>query len=403
MNNLRLYIFIPLVSIFFFCSSPPKQLEPNMAILAYYVPEEDYRPETLPLDQLTHIIFSFTKVIDGEMKFRNEESGEKLKLLVAQRNNYPNLKIMVACGGWGADGFSDMVYTQENREKFVQSVVHFIKDYDLDGLDIDWEYPTIPAAGTMARPEDKQNFTLLLKSLREALNSLKREQTLTFASPGFKSFYNKIELNEVMKHIDYINLMTYDQRVASAPFAGHHSALGWIKAEDMKNTPALAAIEAEKEETEDTATPYEPESAEMIVDHLMKQGVKPEQMVIGAAFYGRTWQGVPPENNGLYQPTKGPFKNSIAYRDLRNEFETNTNYIRHWDSIAKAPYMYNTLDSIFVTYDDTTSVKLKTEFVLKTKLGGIMFWQLGHDTKEKNSLLKAIYNASKTYQKKAEN
>lgn len=395
MNIIKQYVFIPLLIFLFSCSSPTKQQEYPLSILAYYVPEQDYRPESLPLDQLTHIIFSFTKVIDGEMKFRSEESGEKLRQLVSQRRTHPNLKVMVACGGWGADGFSDMVYTVENRDRFVKSVVQFITDYDLDGLDIDWEYPTIPAAGTMARPEDKQNFTLLMKSLREAMNALKREQTLTFASPGFKSFYQNIELTEVMKYINYINLMTYDQRVASAPFTGHHTALGWIKTEDMKNTPALTAIETKREETEDTATLYEPESAEMIVDYLIKLGVKSEQIVIGAAFYGRTWQGVPPENNGLYQPTNGPFKNAIAYRDLRNEFETNANYKRYWDTSAKAPYMYNNLDSIFITYDDTTSVRLKTEYTLKAKLGGIMFWQLGHDTKEENSLLKAIFDASK--------
>ncbi|NND79717.1 MAG: chitinase, partial [Maribacter sp.] len=150
-------------------------------VMAYYVPEKEYAPEKLPLDQLTHIIFSFTNVIDGEMKFTHDENGEKLMQLVAQRTHHQKLKVMIACGGWGADGFSDMAHTAENRMKFVSSVIEFNKKYDLDGLDIDWEYPAIPAANTGARPEDKQNFTLLMKELRTGLNSLERKQTLTFA------------------------------------------------------------------------------------------------------------------------------------------------------------------------------------------------------------------------------
>jgi len=401
MKVLKYFVLILAISLFCSCSSS-KQGNP-IAIMAYYVPEQDYQPETLPLDQLTHIIFSFTKVIDGEMKFRNEESGAKLKALVAQRKNHPNLKVMVACGGWAADGFSDMVYTAESRAKFVQSVGNFIKDYNLDGIDIDWEYPTIPAGGTKARPEDKENFTRFMKSLREALDTLKRKQTITFATPGYKGQYQNIELNKVMNYVNYINVMTYDQRVASAAFAGHHTALGWIKKDDMKSSPALAAVEAKKEDMAAQGKIYEPESAEMIVDYLIKQGVKPEQIVIGAAFYGRIWKGVPPVNNGLYQPTKGPVRDAVIYKDIRNDYETNANYKRYWDSVAKAPYLYSSVDSVFITYDDTTSVKLKTEFALKEKLGGIMFWQLGHDTKEKNSLLKAIYDTSKEEESTDEN
>ena len=132
----------------------------------------------------------------------------------------------------------------------------------------------------------------------------------------------------------------------------------------------------------------------MIVDYCISKGVNPNQIVIGAAFYGRAWKGVVPVNNGLYQANKGSFSTS-AYSDIRKNYESNKKYKRYWDSIAKSPYLFNITDSIFMTYDDTVSVKLKTEYAIKNKLGGIMFWQLGGDTKEKNSLLNAIYKASK--------
>ncbi len=365
-----------------------------IAVMGYYVPEKDYNPAQLPLDQLTHIIFSFTNVIDGEMKFRHAENGKKLHELVAQRKNHPHLKVMIACGGWGADGFSDMSHTPENRKKFVNSVVAFNKEYQLDGLDMDWEYPAIPAANTGARPEDKQNFTLLMKELREALNTLERDQILTFASAGWKRYYNNVELNEVMKYVDFMNVMTYDQVGGNSPFTGHHTALGRIEEEDIQGTPAWEYLEERKEAMEKRGFTYEPRSAEKIIDFCIENGVKPEQIVIGAAFYGRAWKGVPPENNGLYQPNKGAHIGWSGYSQIRKEFEANNAYKRHWDSVAKAPYLYSAKDSIFISYDDSVSVRLKTEYALKKKLGGIMFWQLGNDTKEDNSLLKAMYDAS---------
>ncbi|SNY94468.1 glycoside hydrolase family 18 protein [Flagellimonas pacifica] len=371
-----------------------KQKERPIVVMGYYVPEKDYRPDQLPLEQLTHIIFSFTKVIDGKMKFKDEQTGEKLRQLVAQRNQHPHLKVMIACGGWGADGFSDVSHTPENRKKFVQSVVEFNKEYQLDGLDVDWEYPAIPAAGTGARPDDKENFTSLMKELREALNTLDREQTLTFASAGWKRYYKNIEIEEVMKHVDYMNVMTYDQIGSNSPFTGHHTALGMIQEKDVRDTPAWKYVEEKRKASKEKRDAYEPQSAEKIVEFCIENGVKPEQIVIGAAFYGRAWKGVPPKNNGLYQFNSGAHIGWSAYYQIRKEFESDENYKRFWDPIAKAPYIYNAKDSIFISYDDSVSVRLKTEYALKKKLGGIMFWQLGNDTKEENSLLKAMYNAS---------
>lgn len=221
-NNygVRLFYFIFFLSLLGLSFAEARKQDPPIVVMAYYVAEKEYNPSALPLHQLTHIIFSFTNVIDGEMKFGNDEAAEKLKQLVAQRTTQPHLKIMIACGGWGADGFSDMAHTAENRRKFVQSVIKFNEEFQLDGLDIDWEYPGIPAAKTMARKEDKQNFTLLMKELREGLNTLDRQQTISFASAGWKPYYKNIEVTEVMKYVDFINVMTYDQIGYTAPVTG---------------------------------------------------------------------------------------------------------------------------------------------------------------------------------------
>ncbi len=368
--------------------------ENPFSIMAYYVAERDYHPEQLPLEKLTHIIFSFTNVIDGEMKFKNKKSAEKLRLLVAQKKNHPHLKVMIACGGWGADGFSDMAHTAENRTRFVNSAIAFIEAYQLDGLDIDWEYPGIPAAGTKHRKEDKQNFTLLMKALREKMNELDRPQTLTFAAAGWKRYYDNIEIREVMKYVDYINVMTYDQIGANSPYTGHHTALGLIRGEDIAKYPYGQFMESRKEAMAKRGYRWEPRSVEKIVSFCLEAGVKREQIVIGGAFYGRAWKGVFPDKNGLYQRNGGSYIGWSAYHQIREKYEGKNGFQRHWDPVAKAPFLFNAADSIFISYDDTASVGLKTKYALDQKLGGIMFWELSNDTKEENSLLDAIYEAA---------
>ncbi|MEP4374875.1 MAG: glycosyl hydrolase family 18 protein, partial [Algoriphagus sp.] len=220
MNTSKLSLFALLLALLS-CSAPEKgedsaqsdsYTNPNPVIMAYYVPERDYQPEKIPVEKLTHIIYSFTKVIDGEMKFSNEEAaGPKLEALVNQKERNPDLKVMIACGGWGADGFSDMALTEESRAKFIKSASEFITKYKLDGMDMDWEYPGISGAGTMARPEDTANFTALMKGLREMLDKFDSPKVLTFASAGWKRYYDFVDMDEVMKYADYTNVMTYDQ------------------------------------------------------------------------------------------------------------------------------------------------------------------------------------------------
>ena len=100
------FFYIAILTIISFSCVSSKEKEDSITVMAYYVPEKDYKPEALPLDQLTHIIFSFTKVIDNEMKFNNNENDIKLKKLVEQRKKHPDLKVMIACGGWGSKGFT---------------------------------------------------------------------------------------------------------------------------------------------------------------------------------------------------------------------------------------------------------------------------------------------------------
>ena len=385
MRTLRSTFYFTVIVILFAGFVIRKSDNPDQInVMGYYMaPRDNYQPQNLPLDKLTHIIFSFTEVIDNEMKFRNFASGEKLTLLVDQKANHPDLKVMIACGGWGGSGgFSDMAATSENRKIFVESAVKFIEEYDLDGLDMDWEYPGMYGAGNPYKPEDRENFTSLMKELRQAMDATGKELVLTFASAGWKNYYNYVELDEVMKYADYMNIMTYDNVGGGTPYTAHHTNLGWVKPEHVKNTPAESI-------TEERGYELDPRSAEKIINFCINKGVDPKQIVIGGAFYGKGWKGVPPDNNGLYQSHIGGIRVG-SYSTIIKEYENKNGYVKHWDPIAKAPYLYNKEKKEFITYEDKESIKLKTEYAIENGLGGIMFWQLRSDA-EKDGLLDAIY------------
>jgi chitinase len=185
-----------------------------------------------------------------------------------------------------------------------------------------------------------------------------------------------------MKYADYMNVMTYDAVGGGTPYTAHHTNLGWVKPEHLKGTPAESIIEERDYK-------LDPRSAEKIISFCIEKGVDPKQIVIGGAFYGKGWKGVPPDNNGLYQSNTGPLRN-VTYSKIVEEYEDKNGYIRYWDPIAKAPYLYNKEKEEFITYEDKTSIKLKTEYAIEHGLGGIMFWQLRSDA-EKDGLLNAIY------------
>ncbi len=376
------YLLVLILPLILF--SGKKETKEPMAVMAYYVPSDNYALESIPFEKLSHIIFSFTEVIDNQMKFKREESSQKLKDLVAYKKQYPDLKVMIACGGWGGcAGFSDMVTDPVLRKGFVQSTVDFINKYDLDGTDMDWEYPGMKGAGNTFRESDTENFTALMKELREAMDATGKNLLLTFASAGWERYYDHVETLEVMKYADYMNIMTYDLAGGGTPFTAHHTNLGWVKEEDVKDTPAYKLA---KERNWN----YKPRSAKSIVDFCIQLGVKPEQIVIGGAFYGRGWKGVAPENNGLYQLNKGIWKGWAQYGNIRDKYENKGGFKRYWDEKAEAPYLYNAKDSLFISYDDPESLTLKTKYAKEIGLGGIMFWQLTNDSKD-YILLDAIH------------
>lgn len=341
------------------------QPQSDFRVIAYYNGNvEDI--DKYPVEKLTHIIYSFAHLNNGRLTIDEIYGDTLIKKMVSLKLRNPKLRVLLSLGGWGGcEPCSDAFSTVEGRALFAKSAKELLQKYHADGVDMDWEYPAIAGyPGHKFCSDDKQNFTALIRELR---NTLGNHYQISFAAGGFRYYLqHSIEWEKVSKMVDFINVMSYDLVNGVSSVTGHHTAL--------------------------YSTPFQKESTDNAVKYLDSIGVPSEKIVIGAAFYARTWENVDSANHGLYQ--NGKFKDFVTAKNFATYFSKTEGYIDYWDSVAQAPYSYNATKRIFGTYDNTRSIEIKTRYALKKKLGGIMFWELSGDVYQ-NGYVDAIDRALK--------
>jgi len=315
-------------------------------------------------EKLTHVNYAFAQVSEADtIGFQNETAPQHLAQLQALKARNPDLKLLVSVGGWGTENFSDAALTDSSRATFARSAVRMVKRYGLDGADIDWEFPGQAVGGIEARPDDKRNFTLLLKTLRRHLDSLsaacgrvgRDRYLLTIASNNDQDFFEHTEMRTVHRYLNFINIMAYDFFTVNSEVTGHHTGLYQSAHPGAPSRTTAAAVER----------------------HL-DAGIPPTKLTLGVAFYGRKWTGVRSERRGLNQP----FERFVGYRSYATLIERYINqrgYTRHWDESAKAPYLWAPDSSTFISYEDPQSLRHKTRFVREAGLGGVMCWEHSND------------------------
>lgn len=337
------------------------QKDKKMKIIAYYTGDDKLINE-YEINKLDQIIFSFCHLKEGKLSVDSAKDSVTIKHLVSLKAKNPQLKIILSLGGWGGcEPCSAAFSTAEGRLTFAKSVKEVSNYFKADGLDLDWEYPAIEGLpGHLFQPVDKTNFTELIKILRSTLG---KKYELSFAAGGFQKYLDEsVEWSKVMPLVNHVNIMSYDLVNGYSKVTGHHTPLY-------------------------STNPNE-ESTNRAVEFLLKQGVPAEKLIIGGAFYSRTWKNVENVNNGLYQP--GEHIEGISFKNFATTYTEANGWKYFWDEKAKAPYWYNANTKTFATSDDLKSIKEKTEYVKSKKLGGIMFWELTLDSL-KDGMVNAIY------------
>lgn len=176
-------------------SPTPSPASSPFIILAYAT--DGIIADIIPYHQLTHINYSFlTPKADGT--FNPLNNSWKLKQIVGTAHQH-NVRVSISVGGWGWDKqFEELAANPESRSAFIHNLTTFINEYQLDGADIDWEYPD---AG-----QSSQNFLALITELRAAMP----DKLLTTAVVSYRNDNGSGVVTESFELFDFVNVMTYD-------------------------------------------------------------------------------------------------------------------------------------------------------------------------------------------------
>lgn len=297
----------------------------SKVVVAYVTSWSEVMPDP---QYMTHINYAFGHVNENfnGVKIDNEK---RLKQIVDLRKQKPELKVLLSIGGWGSGRFSEMAANDEYRRAFAADCDRVVKEFALDGIDIDWEYPTSSMANISSSPDDTENFTLLMQDIRAAIGNEKELTLATVASARY------IDFKAILPFVDFVNIMAYD--MASAP--KHHSAL--YPSGHSGNITSDGAVTA----------------------HL-KAGVPPSKLVMGMPFYGRGGDGYP------------------SFQDYNKVGNTDTQYTEKWDEMAQVPYLADKNDTLVFGFENPRSLAIKCQYILDKDLLGGMYWDYSGDNEQ---------------------
>ncbi|KAK6828998.1 hypothetical protein RU639_003403 [Aspergillus parasiticus] len=325
------------------------------------------KPEEIPVESLTHLIFSFGFIAPNTYKVLpmpdTEEGLFKQVTDVKEKNS--NLKVLVALGGWThtdpgpyREVFTTMVSSPANRQMFITNLLSFLTQYGFDGVDIDWEYPGAEERG--GRPTDKENFTKLLQEIRQEFQT---KYVLTFAAPLASYYLRNYDLKGAAEIVDWINVMAYD---IHGTWESDKKAAGHTNLTDVNKG----------------------------VENYLQAGVAPNKLVLGTAFYGRsvkmasggcTHPGCPfigPGAEGQCVKTAG----YLSYTEIQDIISSGAKPV--FDQAGSVQHLTWGGDN-WVSYDDPQTIKIKVDYARRKGLRGLMAWAIDMDD-EQRSMTKAL-------------
>ena len=309
--------------------------------------------------KLTHLNLAFGVVREGIISI--EHMRPAMRYLKQIREWNPALNILLSTGG--GDPAQKHLYGQATKDaagvaRIVSSAINIVREFDLDGLDGDWERPL---------PEERSQYTAVLNGFRAELDKYAEERGrkcyVTIAAERLVEYMDCVEVSKLASILDYVFLMTYDARWNS-PLTGHHS--------NTYSNPA-----------EDDQT-----SAEWTVELFHREGILYSKLVPGAGFYSHRYNDVQGGGDGYLRPYAGGYVYGPDYTAISLIYEKSPDWVKYWDDVAKAPWLFNGRD--FITYEDPRAIACKCDYIKQKGLAGIMYWE--HNSDKTGTLFDAIYD-----------
>ncbi len=362
-------------------SSIGQSIRHNKQIVGYYPNWQWYRrnqlvdAEAIQYEKYTVINYAFFRPMsDGSIVSTDSWADENLLLgpmiwwpvvMHDSTRSMPYLaaqagtKLLPSIGGWNDSyNFPGIAADPVKRQTFVQDCLSLIQTYGFNGIDLDWEYPGYaPNGGTTA---DMQNFTLLLQSLRDALDALEFQTgeayIISSCFSAAQSQMANIDWLNVLPLVDMVNLMTYDYHGPWDTLSNH-------------NAPLYQPLVGDPDWSCDG-------SFNILTDVY---GVPPSKINMGIAFYGKALSNCTQlygTHSGYDTATFAEDEGQPHYYNILNSIGSFTSY---WDEQVKCPYLLGNTINTFVSYDNEESVQFKARYLKHQQAQGVIIWEITGD------------------------
>ncbi|KAH7304437.1 hypothetical protein B0I35DRAFT_495191, partial [Stachybotrys elegans] len=330
---------------------------------------------SIRVDSVTHLYVSFGYIQPGSFRVHlmGDVMGEDVLAITNLKRKAPGLKVFIALGGWTFNDpgstesvFGDLARTQETRARFLNNLEDFMIHYGFDGVDYDWEYPGADDRG--GREGDGDNYVSLVEDTRNKFKNNARGWGISFTAPSSYWYLRHFNIKDMMPHVDYVNLMTYD---LYGSWDGHSD---WIGPHVYAHTNLTVIKRA--------------------LNLLWRNDVPANQVNLGLGFYGRTYQLADSSCDTPGCEFKDPGKAGtcsgqggyMSYQDIAEVRKSNPPVVTDRENAIKY-FRYD--DDQWVSYDDEETLKWKVEFANSKGLRGLFIWAITQDT-DKNELLDAV-------------
>uniref|UniRef100_A0A1B6FKC7 GH18 domain-containing protein n=1 Tax=Cuerna arida TaxID=1464854 RepID=A0A1B6FKC7_9HEMI len=306
----------------------------------------------------THILYAFASLDDATLTIiPSDNNADVTNGLYASVTALKKrgLKVLISIGGWISskeEKWRRLIRNVNTHSNFITSVLNFLKKYNFDGLDVDYEYPGCPQGNRLTgQTSDSKSFNKLMSSLRTALG---KKYLLTVATAAGKSNIKEcFHMTELCHLVDWVNVMTYDYHNAAEGVTGANAPYG----------SSMGVVDS-------------------IMYYINEMKCPSNKIVLGIPFYGRTYTMANPGRPQFGVPVSGPgtagtYTNTtgfLAYHEIcllmKNGYSS---------GIDEVNGSYAWKDAQFISYDGPPDLAKKSSFIISKNLRGAMVWALDLD------------------------
>uniref|UniRef100_A0A0N5AHB9 Chitin-binding type-2 domain-containing protein n=1 Tax=Syphacia muris TaxID=451379 RepID=A0A0N5AHB9_9BILA len=331
--------------------------------------------DTYPNGMCTHIFYAFAKFGDNfEVEPTDPEDLPSAHYegtyatVTRLKDKDPSLKVLLSFGGYSFGGYlfgvgfsvlseNQMASTQHNRQTFINSAINWLRKYNFDGIDIDWEYPSA---------NEKHTYVLFLYELSQAVEDESRSTgrprlLVTAALPAGQAIIDVgYDVGAFAPYLDYFLIMTYDYHGSWDMYTGNNSPLF-----------------ARQNQTDKTFC------SSWSMDYYAQLGAPKEKIIMGFANYGRGWTLKNAADYYIGAAASGPSPaypytqtaGVAAYFELCETLAM-PNVLDIYSQQQEVPYFVH--GSEWMSYDDEEK-NIKAEWVRREGYGGGFVWTLDFD------------------------